>query len=78
MSKPKQKTHKSSTRSRRSHHALSDTTVRTDADGTHLPHHATKNDDGTYTYRGKVVGGKKQSSTIAANTNTEKKAKKAA
>lgn len=56
--KPKQKTHKSATGSRRSHHAMTAATLRTDADGTHRPHRATKNDDGTYTYRGKTVGKK--------------------
>ena len=56
--KPKQKTHKSATRSRRAHHALTAKTVRTDQDGTHLPHQAVRNEDGTVTYRGKVVGKK--------------------
>lgn len=56
--KPKQKTHKAATGSRRSHHALKSVTVRTDQDGTHLPHRAVRNDDGTVTYRGKVIGKK--------------------
>lgn len=58
MSKPTQKTHKAATGSRRSHHAMKPISVRTDNDGTHLPHRAIKNDDGSYTYRGRVVGKK--------------------
>lgn len=58
MSKPTQKTHKAHTGSRRSHDALKAVTIRKDADGTHLPHRATKQADGTYTYRGRTVGKK--------------------
>lgn len=56
--KPKQKTHKAATGSRRAHHALKAKNVRVDQDGTHLPHIAVRNDDGTVTYRGNVIGKK--------------------
>lgn len=63
---PKQKQHKSATRSRRAHHALKPAAIRTDEDGTHLSHRAVKNDDGTYTYRGRTIG--KKAAAVATTT----------
>ena len=53
MSKPTQKTSRSRTGNRRSHHALKKVTLVRDAEGNlHLPHHATP---ATGSYKGKTA-----------------------